>query len=112
MGVTTDSFTWRSGRKRICLLFCILYATTCVLLLFPFFPVLLMGRVFGGIATSILFSGFESWLVSSSSDAALHSEDLSAIMGRATLVNGFVATAAGVSNPSTPSVVTAESKNL
>jgi hypothetical protein len=55
-----------------------------------------LGRVFGGISTSILFSGFESWLVSSSSNAALHSEDLSNIMGRATLVNGFVATTAGV----------------
>jgi hypothetical protein len=43
-----------------------------------------------------LFSGFESWLVSSSSNAALQSEDLSNIMGRATLVNGFVATTAGV----------------
>lgn len=69
---------------------------TCGLLLFPFFPVLLLGRVFGGISTSILFSGFESWLISSSSNAALNSEDLSAIMGRATLVNGFVATTAGV----------------
>jgi MFS transporter, MFS domain-containing protein family, molybdate-anion transporter len=86
----------RSGRKRICLLFCILYATTCGLLLFPFFPLLLLGRVFGGISTSILFSAFESWLVSSSSNAALTSEDLSTIMGRATLVNGFVATTAGV----------------
>ncbi|KAH9989635.1 DUF791-domain-containing protein [Russula vinacea] len=92
VGVWADTY----GRKRICLLFCILYATTCGLLLFPFFPLLLLGRVFGGISTSILFSGFESWLVSSSSNAALHSEDLSNIMGRATLVNGFVATTAGI----------------
>ncbi|KAI0250686.1 hypothetical protein BJV78DRAFT_1127610 [Lactifluus subvellereus] len=92
VGVWADTY----GRKRICLLFCILYATTCGLLLFPFFPVLLLARVFGGISTSILFSAFESWLVSSSSNAALTSEDLSTIMGRATLVNGFVATAAGI----------------
>jgi MFS family permease len=92
VGVWADTY----GRKRICLLFCVLYAMTCGLLLFPFFPLLLLARVFGGISTSILFSAFESWLVSSSSDAALHSEDLSTIMGRATLVNGFVATAAGI----------------
>jgi len=92
VGVWADTY----GRKRICLLFCILYAITCGLLLVPFFPLLLLGRVFGGISTSILFSGFESWLVSSSSNAALHSEDLSTIMGRATLVNGFVATGAGI----------------
>lgn len=92
VGVWADTY----GRKRICLLFCILYASTCGLLLFPFFPLLLLGRIFGGISTSILFSGFESWLISSSSNAALNSEDLSAIMGRATLVNGFVATTAGI----------------
>ncbi|KAI0301622.1 DUF791-domain-containing protein [Multifurca ochricompacta] len=92
VGVWADTY----GRKRICLLFCILYAVTCGLLLFPFFPLLLLARVFGGISTSILFSAFESWLVSSSSNAALHSEDLSTIMGRATLVNGFVATTAGI----------------
>ncbi|KAH9060601.1 hypothetical protein EDB87DRAFT_1727308 [Lactarius vividus] len=92
VGVWADTY----GRRRICLLFCVLYATTCGLLLFPFFPLLLLARVFGGISTSILFSAFESWLVSSSSNAALHSEDLSVIMGRATLVNGFVATAAGI----------------
>ncbi|KAH9048421.1 hypothetical protein EDB84DRAFT_1456928 [Lactarius hengduanensis] len=92
VGVWADTY----GRRRISLLFCVLYATTCGLLLFPFFPLLLLARVFGGISTSILFSAFESWLVSSSSNAALHSEDLSIIMGRATLVNGFVATAAGI----------------
>ncbi|KAH9177752.1 hypothetical protein EDB89DRAFT_1934281 [Lactarius sanguifluus] len=92
VGVWADTY----GRRRICLLFCVLYATTCGLLLFPFFPLLLLARVFGGISTSILFSAFESWLVSSSSNAALHSEDLSIIMGRATLVNGLVATAAGI----------------
>jgi len=92
VGVWADTY----GRKRICLLFCILYAATCGLLLFPFFPLLILGRICGGISTSILFSGFETWLISSSSSAALNSEDLSAILGRATLVNGFVATTAGV----------------
>lgn len=54
------------------------------------------GRVLGGVSTSILFSAFESWLVSSVSSSALPTADLSTIMGRATLVNGFVATGAGV----------------
>lgn len=62
----------------------------------PLLPVLLFGRVLGGISTSILFSAFESWLISSATSSALPSADLSTIMGRATLVNGFVATGAGV----------------
>ncbi|KAI0051324.1 DUF791-domain-containing protein [Auriscalpium vulgare] len=92
VGVWADQY----GRKRLCLLFCVLYSMACGLLLFPYFPILLLGRVLGGASTSILFSAFESWVVSSSSNAALHSEDLSSIMGRATLVNGFVATGAGI----------------
>ena len=93
---TITHHTLYSGRRRLCLMFCVTYSLTCGLLLVPSLPVLLLGRVLGGISTSILFSAFESWLVSASSTAALHSEDLSAIMGRATLVNGFVAAAAGV----------------
>ncbi|THH12278.1 hypothetical protein EW146_g7769 [Bondarzewia mesenterica] len=92
VGVWADQY----GRRRLCLFFCVAYTLTCGFLLIPFLPLLLVGRVLGGISTSILFSAFESWLVSASSTAALHSEDLSSIMGRATLVNGFVATAAGV----------------
>ena len=62
----------------------------------PSIPVLLCGRVLGGVSTSILFSAFESWLISSANSAALPSADLSTIMGRATLINGLVATGAGV----------------
>ncbi|OBZ67712.1 Molybdate-anion transporter, partial [Grifola frondosa] len=70
----------------------------CACILVPYVPVLLFGRVLGGISTSILYSAFESWLISSSNSLALPQSDLSSIMGRATLVNGFVATAAGVAS--------------
>ena len=72
------------------------YALTCGCILFPYTPILLVGRVLGGMSTSILYSAFESWLISSSSGLALTQSDLSTIMGRATLLNGFVATAAGI----------------
>lgn len=50
----------------------------------------------GGISTSILYSAFESWVISSAQNLNLPQTDLSSILGRATLVNGFVATGAGV----------------
>lgn len=78
------------------MVFCITYTLACVCILVPYIPLLLLGRVLGGVSTSILFSAFESWLVSSASSSALPSADLSTIMGRATLVNGIVATGAGV----------------
>ena len=80
----------------MCMMFCITYTLTCVCLLIPWLPILLFGRLLGGISTAILYSAFESWLISSSTSLALSQSDLSTILGRATLVNGFVATGAGV----------------
>ena len=72
------------------------YALACLFIQVPLLPVLLFGRVLGGVSTSILYSAFESWLISSAHNAALPQSDLSAILGRATLLNGFVATGAGI----------------
>ncbi|KXN87334.1 Major facilitator superfamily domain-containing protein 5 [Leucoagaricus sp. SymC.cos] len=92
VGVWAD----QHGRRKLCLAFCITYTLACILILIPSLPILLAGRLLGGVSTSILFSAFESWLISSVSSMGLPSADLSTIMGRATLVNGFVAAAAGV----------------
>lgn len=54
----------RSGRKRAALLYCITYALGCATKHVNSFWVLAAGRVLCGIATSLLFSAFESWLVS------------------------------------------------
>lgn len=85
-----------SGRKRLCQVFCITYTLSCLCILIPVLPVLLVGRLLGGISTSILYSAFESWVISSAHDMNLSQTEVSSILGRATLVNGFVATAAGV----------------
>lgn len=71
-------------------------------MLFHYFPILLIGRVLGGFSTSILFSCFESWLISASTTStkygALSQNEVSSIMGRATMMNGFVAATAGVTS--------------
>ncbi|KAF6764438.1 hypothetical protein DFP72DRAFT_1059419 [Ephemerocybe angulata] len=92
VGVWAD----QHGRRKLCLVFCITYTLACVCITMPFLPILLLGRLLGGISTSILFSAFESWLVSSSASAGVPQAALSTIMGRATLTNGLVATGAGV----------------
>ncbi|KAK7685555.1 hypothetical protein QCA50_011422 [Cerrena zonata] len=84
------------GRKRLCLVFCVTYTLACACILVPYLPILLFGRLLGGISTSILYSAFESWLISASTSLGLPQSDLSTILGRATLVNGFVAAGAGV----------------
>jgi len=52
-----------SGRKLSCILYGVLYGLSCVTKHFNNFHILMFGRVLGGIATSILYSAFESWLV-------------------------------------------------
>lgn len=52
-----------SGRKRMSVLYCITYILSCFTKHSPQYRVLMLGRVLGGIATSLLFSSFESWLV-------------------------------------------------
>lgn len=51
------------GRKRACVTYCITYILSCITKHSPHYKVLMLGRVLGGIATSLLFSAFESWLV-------------------------------------------------
>lgn len=60
VGSVTDKF----GRKRCCIMYCLLYIASCMTKHFQHYGLLLVGRVTGGIATSMLFSCFECWMVS------------------------------------------------
>jgi len=63
-GCFVGSFTDRYGRKRCCILYCLLYLFSCLTKHFKRYSMLLVGRVTGGIATSMLNSCFECWMVS------------------------------------------------
>lgn len=52
------------GRKRACVLYCVLCIASCITKHSNDMNVLYCGRILGGIATSLLFSTFECWLVS------------------------------------------------
>jgi predicted MFS family arabinose efflux permease len=51
------------GRRTAGLAYAVIYSMSCVTKHSPNFLVLMVGRVLGGIATSLLYSAFESWLV-------------------------------------------------
>ena len=73
-----------------------IYTLACICIQFPSLPLLFSGRLLGGFGTAILFSAFESWLVTSANNLTLSSRDLSRILGRATLINSVAAAVAGV----------------
>ncbi|CAD7928432.1 unnamed protein product [Amoebophrya sp. A25] len=51
------------GRRRLAVGYCLIYALGCATKHFANFWVLAVGRVLAGIATSLLYSVFETWLV-------------------------------------------------
>jgi len=62
-GTVVGSWVDSLGRKRGCQLYCVLYIVSCTTKHFNNFWILLCGRLTGGIATSLLFSAFEAWLI-------------------------------------------------
>lgn len=54
----------RFGRKKGCVAYCLLYIFSCATKHWKNYWVLMLGRVTGGFATSLLFSCFECWMVS------------------------------------------------
>lgn len=85
-----------SGRKRFALFFCVVYIGSCITKLFADFWILMLGRLFGGMATSLLFSVFESWMIFEHNRRGFPSDWLSQTLSLATFGNGLVAVGSGV----------------
>lgn len=93
-------FADRYGRKIACLVFCVTYSFSCFSTLVPLVPVLFLGRVLGGLSTSLMFSAFESWMVTEYHKRHLDKAgtSLSSMFGIMTTLNSVVAILAGVSS--------------
>ncbi|MBE3049558.1 MFS transporter [Candidatus Bathyarchaeota archaeon] len=94
----TGSLADRYGRRTACLSFTLISSLSCALTTIPSLPCLFAGRVLGGVATSLLFSVFESWMVSDFRARRLGSKglDLGRTFGVMSTVNSVVAIGAGV----------------
>ena len=92
VGLVVDAY----GRKRACVLFCLLEIVINAMEHVPSMPVLLLGRVLGGISTSLLFSAFESWMVAEHRRRKFPEAWLARTFGLAAAGNGAVAVLAGL----------------
>ncbi|XP_038062022.1 molybdate-anion transporter-like [Patiria miniata] len=97
-GTVVGSFADKYGRRANCILYGILYALACVTKHFNNFYILMIGRLLGGTATSILYSAFESWLVYEHHARTFDKDLLGTIFSHATLGNSIVAITAGVAS--------------
>ncbi|KAK8031052.1 major facilitator superfamily transporter [Apiospora arundinis] len=96
VGTLADKY----GRKMSCVLFCVLYALSCFLTMVPVVPLLFLGRALGGVSTSILFSSFDSWMVTDFKKRKLVDKgcDLSRTYGTMGTINSLAAMASGVAS--------------
>ncbi|KAE8740723.1 hypothetical protein FOCC_FOCC013743 [Frankliniella occidentalis] len=86
----------RYGRKKLCILFCLLYAFCCFTKAFRSIWILLLSRFLSGIATSILFSAFNAWYIHEHiQHLQLPPEWMNDTFAKATFYNGLLAVVAG-----------------
>ncbi|CAD7924255.1 unnamed protein product [Amoebophrya sp. A120] len=92
LGIYVDKW----GRRFGCIIFCVLEIIINLLEHVNNFPLLLFGRVLGGMTTSILFSAFESWMVTEHRKRNFPEKLLESTFSIASAGNGLVAIKAGV----------------
>ncbi|CAM1502282.1 Fc.00g042660.m01.CDS01 [Cosmosporella sp. VM-42] len=88
----------RYGRRVACLVYCGCYVITCLSMLSDNLAVLFVGRAFGGIATTLLFSVFEAWMITEfhAREVRRSGLSLSTVFANMTALSGSVAILAGV----------------
>ncbi|CAN6463782.1 unnamed protein product [Victoria cruziana] len=96
-GTIVGSLADKQGRKRACITYCITYILSCITKHSPQYKVLMLGRILGGIATSLLFSAFESWLVAEHFKRGFEAQWLSLTFSKAIFLgNGLIAIISGL----------------
>lgn len=91
LGIYVDSY----GRRLGCIIFCVLEIAINLLEHIPNMPVLLIGRVLGGMSTSLLFTAFESWMVTEHRKRGFDESWLASTFNISSWGNGFGAILAG-----------------
>jgi len=92
LGSAVDKF----GRKRSCIVYCVLEIIINFLEHYHDFRTLLVGRILGGISTNLLFSSFESWMTTEHRHRGFPEEWLQRTYSSASIGNGTMAVFAGI----------------
>lgn len=91
--IAADQF----GRKKMCIIFTITYSLACMLKLSRSYGILIISRVLGGVATSVLFSAFEAWYVHEHLEVHDFPKDwIPVTFAKASIWNGVLAVFAGI----------------
>lgn len=88
----------RYGRRLACLVYCGSYVVTCATMFSDDLAVLFVGRLCGGVSTTLLFSVFEAWMITEYHSRGLAASELklSSVFGYMTTLSCVVAIVSGV----------------
>jgi MFS transporter, MFS domain-containing protein family, molybdate-anion transporter len=84
------------GRKANCLIFVVLYSIGCLTKHFNNYWILMLGRLVGGISTSILYSAFETWMIHEHKSFNFSEDNMKSTFSLMTFGSGLVAIIAGL----------------
>lgn len=95
-GTFIGSLSDKYGRRTMCILFALLYIISAISKSFVYLPSLFFGRVCSGIATSLLYSAFESWMVCEHTKRGFSQAQLNDTFSKCTTYNGIIAVLSGL----------------
>jgi MFS family permease len=90
------SFVDMFGRKRSCIVYCVLEIIINSMEHYNNFTILLLGRILGGISTNLLFSAFESWMTTEHRRKGFPDTWLASTYSQMSIGNGAMAILAGL----------------
>eukprot|EP00756_Hemistasia_phaeocysticola_P004350 Hpha_TRINITY_DN12766_c0_g1::TRINITY_DN12766_c0_g1_i1::g.114696::m.114696 len=94
-GTFAGTLADKYGRRLNCVIYGVSYALCCITKHFNNYGILMIGRLLGGFATSILWSAFESWMVCEHNKRGFKQEWIGSTFSLMITGNGLVAIASG-----------------
>eukprot|EP00043_Microstomoeca_roanoka_P017286 m.180132 g.180132 ORF g.180132 m.180132 type:complete len:433 (-) comp16610_c0_seq14:1590-2888(-) len=95
LGTLAGSLADKYGRRFGSILYGVIYMASCLTKHFNNFYILMVGRILGGIATSLLFSVFEAWMVAEHERRGFDRKWMSSTFALMSVGNGLVAILSG-----------------
>ena len=95
IGTSATTMADRYGRRLLIQLYFFLYALGCTCALSPSPYILALGRVLGGLATSLLYTVFEAWMLTEHETRSFRKSDLPSTFTLSTFVNSGSAILSG-----------------
>jgi len=95
-GTIVGLYVDKWGRKFGCIVYLVIEVVVNIFEHFNNFPLLMLGRVLGGISTSLLFSAFETWMVTEHRKRKFNEEWLADTFSTMSFLNGISAIISGL----------------